>query len=49
MEKYKAQFLAQGFSQVEVVDYDETFAPVACYISIRSLISIAVEMGWKIH
>ena len=41
--------MARGFSQVEGVDYDETFAPVACYTSIRSLISIAAKMGWKIH
>ena len=49
VEKYKARFVAWGFSQVEGVDYDETFAPVARYTSIRSLISIAAEMGWKIH
>jgi hypothetical protein len=41
--------VALGFSQVEGVDYDETFAPVARYTSIRVVISIAVEMGWKIH
>ena len=49
IEKYKARFVARGFSQVEGVDYDETFAPVARYTSIRSIISIAVEMGWQIH
>ena len=50
VEKFKAWFVAQGFSQVEGVDYEEeTFALVAHYISIRSLISIAAEMGWKIH
>ena len=49
IEKYKARFMARGFSQVEGVDYDETFAPVARYTSIRVVISIAVEMGWKIH
>ena len=38
-----------GVSQVEGVNYDETFAPVAHYTSIISLISIGVEMGWKIH
>ena len=49
IEKYKARFVARGFSQVEGVDYDETFTPVARYTSIRSIISIAAEMGWQIH
>ena len=41
--------MVRGFSQVEGVDYDETFPLVARYTSIRSLISIAAKMGWKIH
>ena len=34
IEKYKARFVAQGFSQIEGIDYEETFAPVALYSSI---------------
>jgi hypothetical protein len=49
VEKYKARFVARGFSQKEGVDYQETFAPVARYASIREIISIASEMGWRIH
>ena len=49
IEKFKARFVARGFSQVEGVDYEETFALVARYTSIRSILSIAAEMGWKIH
>ena len=49
IEKFKARFVARGFSQVEGVDYEETFAPMARYTSIRSIISIAAKMGWKIH
>jgi hypothetical protein len=41
--------VARGFSQVEGVDFDETFAPVARYTSIQSIIAIAEEMGWRIH
>jgi len=37
IEKYKARFVAQGFSHKEGVDYDETFALVAWYTSIRNL------------
>jgi hypothetical protein len=49
IEKYKALFVARGFSQVEGVGYDETFATVARYTLIRAVISVAAEMGWKIH
>jgi hypothetical protein len=49
IEKCKAIFMARGFSQKEGEDYDETFAPVARYTSIRSIISITSFMGWKLH
>jgi hypothetical protein len=49
VEKYKARFVTRGFSHREGVDYEETFAPVARYSSIRVVISIASEMGWSIH
>ena len=49
IEKYKARFVARGFSQVEGVDYDETFAPIARFSSIRAVISIVAQMGWRIH
>ena len=49
MKKYKAKFVVRGFSQVEGIDYDESFAPVARYTFIRALISIVGQMGWKIH
>ena len=41
VEKYKARFVARGFSQIEGIDYDETFAPVARYSSIRLIISLS--------
>ena len=39
VEEHKARFVAHGFSQVEGIDYDETFAPVARYSSIRSILA----------
>ena len=49
IEKYKARFVARGFSQKEGIDYDEIFAPVARYTSIRIIISLATVFGWKLH
>ena len=41
--------MAHGFSQKEGIDYEETFAPVARYTSIRSVLALAAVMKWKIH
>ena len=49
IKKHKARFVAQGFSQKEEIDYEETFAPVARYTSIRSVLALAVVMKWKIQ
>jgi len=41
--------VARGFSQVEGIDYDETFAPIARYSSIIPILALLAQMGWKIH
>jgi hypothetical protein len=49
VERYKARFVARGFSQKEGIDYEETFAPVARYNSIRAILAITAVMKWKVH
>ena len=49
IEKYKARFMAHGFSQKEGIDYEETFAPIARYTSIRLVLAMATVMKWNIH
>jgi hypothetical protein len=49
VEKFKARFLARGFTHKEGIDYDETFSHVAMYTSIRVIIALASILGWKLH
>ena len=45
---YKARLVANGFSQILGVDYDETFSPVAKIKSIRVLLAIAAFHDYEI-
>ena len=47
--KFKARLVAQGFTQVYGLDYDETYAPVARYSSIRLIIALAAHYDWELH
>ena len=40
---------ARGFSQKEGIDYEETFASVARYTSIRAILALASMMKWDLH
>ncbi|WVZ75946.1 hypothetical protein U9M48_023958 [Paspalum notatum var. saurae] len=45
----KARLVAQGFSQKEGIDYEETFAPVAHLEAIRILLAFAASKGFKLQ
>uniref|UniRef100_A0A1X7VWV5 Reverse transcriptase Ty1/copia-type domain-containing protein n=1 Tax=Amphimedon queenslandica TaxID=400682 RepID=A0A1X7VWV5_AMPQE len=49
IEWYKARLLAQGYSQRQDQDYEETFSPVVRFKSIRTIVALAVQNGQKIH
>src|ERR1041385_4799518 len=40
---YKARLVVKGFREIQGVDYEETFSPVAMIKSIRILLAIAAE------
>ncbi|KAK2382486.1 putative mitochondrial protein [Trifolium repens] len=44
----KARLVVQGYSQIEGVDFDETFAPVARLESIRLLLGVACILKFKL-
>src|SRR3954468_20991041 len=45
---YKARLVAKGFRQVQGVDYDETFSPVAMLKSVRIMLAIAAYFDYEI-
>jgi hypothetical protein len=45
----KAHLVAQGFSQVEGLEFGETFALVACLEAIRILLPFATSKGFKLY
>ena len=49
IEKYKARLVAKGYSQVQGVDYDDTYAPVARLLSLRTILAIAARNDWDIE
>ena len=47
--RYKARLVAQGFSQIGGVDYDDTYAPVAKLASSHAIIAMANHLGMELH
>ena len=45
----KSKLVAQGYTQVEEVNFDETFALVARLESIRILLAIASHLNFKLY
>ena len=48
VSRNKACLVAQGYNQQEGIDYDETFAPVACLEAIRLLIAFTSHQGFTL-
>ncbi|EGD78272.1 hypothetical protein PTSG_12873 [Salpingoeca rosetta] len=47
--KYKARWVAKGYSQVHGVNYTDTFAPTATIAAIRTMLAMAVARGMDIQ
>ena len=49
VNKYKAKLVVKGYSQVFGVDFSKTFAPIARLDTIRMLLALTTQKGWKTY
>uniref|UniRef100_A0A2N9HTF5 Reverse transcriptase Ty1/copia-type domain-containing protein n=1 Tax=Fagus sylvatica TaxID=28930 RepID=A0A2N9HTF5_FAGSY len=48
VERYKTHLVAKGFTQEYDIDYEETFALIACLTFVRSLLAVAAVRQWPL-
>jgi len=49
VECYKAHLVAKRFSQVEGIDFNETYSSVVGHSTVQTLLALACANGWHIH
>jgi Reverse transcriptase (RNA-dependent DNA polymerase) len=49
IQKYKVQIIMQGFSQIEDIDFNETFAPVAKLTLLCTILALATEQDLEVY
>ena len=49
VEKYRARLKAKGYAQKLGIDYNEVFAHVARWDTIRAILAIVACKGWKVY
>jgi hypothetical protein len=47
--KLKARYVAKGYAQIAGVDFLDTFAPTATFVSLRLLLTVAAKCCWPVY
>lgn len=49
LDRYKARWVLQGFTQCSRVDYDETFSPMVKPNIVCIVLSLALSHSWSVR
>ena len=49
VQKHKEKMVARGFTQQPNIEFTETFAPVACMDTIKTILAIVSQKKWHVY
>lgn len=47
--KLKARYVAKGYAQIAGVEFIDTFAPTATFVSLRLLLTVVAKCNWPVY
>ncbi|GJX98296.1 retrovirus-related pol polyprotein from transposon TNT 1-94, partial [Tanacetum coccineum] len=49
VQRHKVRLVVKGYAQQQGIDYEETFAPVARFETVRVILTLAAQKQWKVY